>query len=129
MTKKYVDDNGGGGGNPFDQDLNTTDTCNFAGYQLDGVDVEVVRGTAGQNILVGLNAGSIGSGSVNYAIGDDALAGITTQTGNIAIGQSSQTSSTATDNVSVGHSIGYDFFLVLHLEQITLLWELVVVGE
>ena len=55
MTKKYVDDNSGGG-NPFDQDLNTTDVCNFAGYKLGNADVEVARGSVFNSVVLGVNA-------------------------------------------------------------------------
>lgn len=93
ITKKYVDDNAGGG-------IEKPNNCLVA-----GVDAGDSLTTGDNNILLGAAAGqNITTGRHNFAIGDSALNAITTQTGNIAIGQLSQMDSNGVENVTVGHS-------------------------
>ncbi len=93
ITKKYVDDNGGGGG------IEKPNNCLVAGV---GAGATLTSGT--NNILFGLNAGqSISVGSNNFAIGRDALKTLSIQTGSIAIGDLSQSLTVGTNNVTIGH--------------------------
>ena len=53
----------GGGGNPFDQDLNTTDPVVFAGLTNNAIIYPTVDGTAGQSIVTD------GAGNLSFASG------------------------------------------------------------
>ena len=93
VTKKYVDDNGGGSIEKPNNNI------------VAGVNTGISLTTGNNNILLGPGAGqNVSTGSYNYGLGDFALNAITTQTGNIAIGQLSQSTSTGVNNISVGHS-------------------------
>tara|TARA_R100000951_G_scaffold41297_1_gene34882 strand:+ start:11 stop:2257 length:2247 start_codon:yes stop_codon:yes gene_type:complete len=95
ITKKYVDDNSGGGTAITDANNNIFIAQNAGSSLTSGFD----------NILLGPNAGTnITTGGNNYALGVDTLAAITTEIGNIAIGNGAQENSTANNNTSLGHS-------------------------